>query len=217
MTIIADALQREHDGLADRMVVWDNHKVDLQPLVDKLAPLSIVVGFPDSLDFQAVGDRNVFLTFLRELRKLGYKPDSNAPETKQPIWSSFFNSPRYPIRIWLHFTSTVCRRVKVGQKTELVDVFEVVCDDSVTMAEFETHEDAAPSAEPTPAGEDALNEVDDIEGRYNHLQVIGHSHYFGADEALIRANWHDDETGDDVMATTEVTHSLFEGGFASIA
>jgi hypothetical protein len=33
------------------------------------------------------------------------------------------------VRIWLAFSSTVCRRVKIGTKTVEQDVYETVCDE----------------------------------------------------------------------------------------
>jgi hypothetical protein len=60
------------------------------------------------------------------LRKNGFVPYSNPQDTKLTAFSTWFEKEGY-CRIWFNFTSTVCRRVKVGTKMQEVDVYEIQC------------------------------------------------------------------------------------------
>ena len=62
---------------------------------------------------------------FRAFRKLGYEPTSR-PDTKpQSTFSCYFNREG-SCDFYLYFTSTICKRVKIGTKTVEQDIYEVV-------------------------------------------------------------------------------------------
>ncbi|HEY4365880.1 MAG TPA: hypothetical protein VGN07_01490 [Steroidobacteraceae bacterium] len=78
------------------------------------------------------GDKHKFLAFVRCLRKHGFKVD---PIEKGATGFTQFCRELENLPIYVQFSSTVCRRVKVGTKTIEQDVFETVCDELMPYGE----------------------------------------------------------------------------------
>lgn len=85
-----------------------------------------------SVDISIAGDHNVFKGLFSALRKLNYKPAFPPQEEKFAAWSGFFHSedPANPVSVWVTFSSTKCKRVKVGEETITRDLYEIVCDET---------------------------------------------------------------------------------------
>lgn len=62
------------------------------------------------------------------LRRAGYSTDSR-PKAGDSTFSAFWSAPDDLSRVWLNFSSTVCKRVKVGTKMVEVAVYETVCEE----------------------------------------------------------------------------------------
>lgn len=109
---------------------------DLERFKPNIFPLE------DSLDVTITGDVHVLTETMRILYRHGLTEPTSKPVAKQPSYSAYFNQKGYDgntPRVWLSFSSSVCRRVKVGTKTIEQDVYEVVCGETIV-------EDAAPSS-----------------------------------------------------------------------
>lgn len=78
------------------------------------------------------GDKHKFLAFVRCLRKHDFKVN---PIAKGATGFSQFNHEMDDLPMYVSFSSTVCRRVKVGTKTVEQDVFETVCDELMPYGE----------------------------------------------------------------------------------
>jgi len=72
------------------------------------------------------GDKAMVKLIWNKLRTVGYVTELN-PAENEVNFSGWWYMDDQP-RIWLSFSSTVCKRVKVGTKTQVIDVFEVVCE-----------------------------------------------------------------------------------------
>ena len=92
------------------------------------------------------GDKELFTKVIRALRTTGWRTMDPMPDANQPSWSSDFHLFRYPegspdgeevsgVEIFLSFSSTVCRRVKIGTKMQEVDIYETVCSDDPESSE----------------------------------------------------------------------------------
>lgn len=71
------------------------------------------------------GDGSRLSEVWKALREAGYKPD-NRPKKGDSTFYTHWRLEDCAI-IWLNFSSSVCRRVKVGTKMVEQDVFEVQC------------------------------------------------------------------------------------------
>jgi hypothetical protein len=81
----------------------------------------------EDVNFYVSGGADVLKEIFRTFRKLGYEPSSR-PDTKpQTQFTCYFRQDGKPT-FYLSFSSTLCRRVKVGTKMQEVDVYETVCE-----------------------------------------------------------------------------------------
>lgn len=76
------------------------------------------------------GDKRKLETAFRILRGAGFTFSSaERPKKGNSQWFSFFNHPECETALFFQFTSSVCRRVKVGTKMVEQDVYETQCGD----------------------------------------------------------------------------------------
>ena len=79
-----------------------------------------------TLDLSYSGDKFVLQGIFKALRTLGYQTDKR-PEENASDFRSYWRHPESDMRIYLAFSSTVCKRIKVGTKMVEQDVYETVC------------------------------------------------------------------------------------------
>lgn len=81
-----------------------------------------------SLDIRIATDKATLNAIVQVLRKQGFSPDSR-PSEGDTTWSSYWSHQVTAANIWFSFSSTECKRVKVG--TEMVEqtVYETQCAD----------------------------------------------------------------------------------------
>lgn len=80
----------------------------------------------NSVDISVSGGKDVLNTVFGILRKHKFSPDKR-PDKPEPTFSTHFNHDT-GARLWLSFSSTLCKRVKVGTKTVEQDIYEVQCE-----------------------------------------------------------------------------------------
>lgn len=83
------------------------------------------------LSFSGTGDR--FAEVWAELRRHSFEPNYR-PKKGDIEYNGHFTRPGYA-KIHLYFTSTQCKRVKVGTKTVEQDVYETQCGDPLPEVE----------------------------------------------------------------------------------
>jgi len=81
----------------------------------------------EEVNFYASGKADVLKEIFRAFRKLGYEPSSRPEAKPQSNFTCYFSRDGRPT-FYLSFSSTLCRRVKVGTKMQEVDVYETVCE-----------------------------------------------------------------------------------------
>ena len=128
--LVENALDAELLSLNQRRELWRTHRERFLPAVAALKQLGADITFPNSLDARLSGDRHLFAAVVRALRTRGFTTTQPPPEKGQGYWSAFFELPEVSdLRIWLSFSSTVCRQVQVGTKMVEQPIFETVCDE----------------------------------------------------------------------------------------
>ncbi len=86
----------------------------------------------ESFDISYAGDKHVFTAACIELHKLGYRPASKPNKAKPEAyfttwWHHKEHRDLHPA-LYIRFSSTSCTRIKVGSKTQVVDIYETVCE-----------------------------------------------------------------------------------------
>jgi hypothetical protein len=125
-------LVKQHEK---RLAYIDRQMAILGPLLDdveKLNPTHIYVD-EGCANISLTGDKHVLAAAFKALRARGLNTSSR-PEKGQSTYSAFFHPEGDSLNdcmVWLSFSSTQCRRVKVGTRTKTVeeDVYETVCDE----------------------------------------------------------------------------------------
>ncbi len=80
-----------------------------------------------SLNISVHGDKHVLTAAFSGLRKLGYNPGTR-PEANQVSYYARFDIESGACPVYLNFSSTSCRRVKIGTEMKSMDVYETVCE-----------------------------------------------------------------------------------------
>ena len=125
-------LQESKEQLAAKINFFEKYKDDMELLMVSLEPLG--TSFIDTklnhndVDISVTGTRTTMNTLVGTLRKLGYVAN-RTPVEGDTSYCTYFYQGDTDFRVWVNFTSTVCRRVKIGTEMREVDVYEVQCDD----------------------------------------------------------------------------------------
>lgn len=108
------------------------HMDEYQEILDglKKAPVTYIDLENDYIYLSVTGTRQDLSAAFAALRQRGFVPDSR-PTAKDTSFNTFFRHKKKDIKVLLAFSSTSCRRVKIGTRIQEVDVYEVVCDEVV--------------------------------------------------------------------------------------
>ena len=103
-------------------------------MVRAFQKLNATFYFPITLDVSISGDKHTLAAAVRIFRTHGFSTTSEPPKKGDSTWNAFYSKSGCDLRWWFRFSSSVCRRVKVGTRTVEQDVYETVCDET-TMPE----------------------------------------------------------------------------------
>jgi|PlaIllAssembly_1097288.scaffolds.fasta_scaffold55737_3 hypothetical protein len=134
MTSIDKDLAAAARRLADRMEWWSTNRVILGGVLEAVEELGgVCEASTTTLDVSVAGNRAKLLELYRKLGELGYRRDSveEIPEKATSI-SGYWSADGKP-RLWVYFTSTVCRRVPVRTEMQEVTVYDIVCNEEETQ------------------------------------------------------------------------------------
>jgi hypothetical protein len=138
-----DKIKEQHDAIAARARRWIEVREELLPFCKDMVLLGADVSV-DSMDinFRLSGDKDKFLKLVRLHRRHGFRPTIPEKGETEATW----RVNKDQVSFWIHFASTVCRRVQVGTKTQEVPVYETQCDTFVpTQQEIEASDYSTPS------------------------------------------------------------------------
>lgn len=122
-------LIREQLAIAERREAWILNKDHLAPIVNVMRKLGAEVQLHDCLHVSLTGDAKKLAGAVRALRVSAYSSRADRPVKGDTTWNAFFDRDGSTMRIFLRFTSSVCRLVKTGVKMVEQPVYETVCDD----------------------------------------------------------------------------------------
>jgi hypothetical protein len=106
---------------------WDSIKDLYRPIVRAIQKLEIEPRLSNDIDVNFTGDAHKLAAVVRILRTNGFSTTYAPPEAGKSEWYAYYSHPKVDVKVWLHFTSSVCRRVKIGTKMVEQDIYETVC------------------------------------------------------------------------------------------
>ncbi len=123
------SLAEQSLALAKQRQQWNAIKDFYRPIINALQRLGIDVRLTNAIDVTFAGDAHKLASVVRILRTSGFSTEAAKPKQGDTSWYAYYTHPDCGVMVWLYFTSSVCRRVKVGTKMVEQDVFETQCGD----------------------------------------------------------------------------------------
>jgi hypothetical protein len=80
-----------------------------------------------SLGIHFAGTKHELEAVWGTLRRFGFEPPEHRPKAKDSSYNGLFIRETDNCKVYLFFSSTVCRQVKVGMKMVEQPVYETVC------------------------------------------------------------------------------------------
>lgn len=130
-------IQEQALNLAKLKARWNGCRSILDPVVNALVRLGIEPSMDSMLNVCFSGDAKKLAAVVRILRTSGWSTSSTKPKKGDTSWFARFIHAETQMTIWFNFTSSVCRRVKVGTRMEEVAIYETQCGD-ITDVKDET-------------------------------------------------------------------------------
>lgn len=86
--------------------------------------------YAEDIEISFSGKATDLQEFWRRMRLLGYKPSIRPSNSELMTYFGAFWTKEGYARVWMYFTSSVCKRVKIGEETvtETRDVYEIRCE-----------------------------------------------------------------------------------------
>ncbi len=111
--------------------LFKEHEADITEVVEEIdlskASSARMDCDTEDVNFYVSGKTDVLKEVFRTFRKLGYEPSSRPEAKPQSNFTCYFHKDGKPT-FYLSFSSTLCKRVKVGTKMQEVDIYETVCE-----------------------------------------------------------------------------------------
>ena len=76
------------------------------------------------------GDKQRLQSVWQIMRYAGFEFEGRRPAKGDSTACGRWKHPECSTALWMHFTSTVCRRVKVGTRLVEQDIYETICGDA---------------------------------------------------------------------------------------
>lgn len=135
-SIIDIAIAEQAVDLAKQRLLWANDKHLFLAPVNALRKEGGELRFDSgTIYLNATGDQHKLAAIMRILRCSGFTFNSPRPNKGDTSWNSHFHIDGATINIFFMFSSSVCKRVKVGTRMQEVDVYETQCDDIASAIE----------------------------------------------------------------------------------
>lgn len=119
---LADARQSQIDLEA----YHEKHGDLFDILLDGMSGVVNVTPYSFDLTVSIAGDKHTLEAAWGRLRQAGFSAPTSRPKENDPTWAGRFEHKSGAV-FYMSFTSSLCRRVKIGTKTVEQDVYETVC------------------------------------------------------------------------------------------
>lgn len=123
------SLAEESIAIAKKRQKWNAIRDFYRPVINALQRLGLEPRLSNEVDVSFAGDARKLAAVVRILRTSGFDTTAERPKPGSNTWYAYYEHPDCSTKIWLNFTSSVCRRVKIGTKMVEQDVYEVQCGD----------------------------------------------------------------------------------------
>ena len=121
-----DDAEKAHVELKEK---WATDRRIFDPIVERLEILGIEPRFDASyLNIPFTGNAEKLAHVVRILRTAGFATKSDRPKLGDYGWYAFFDKSETNTHVFLSFTSSVCKRKKVGTVMVEQPVYETVCE-----------------------------------------------------------------------------------------
>lgn len=117
-------------AIAKDRLQWNSCKDFFSPLCNALQQLGAEPYFNGGTIYVSMtGDKDKLTRAFRIFRTADMTFSAERPKKGDSEWRAAFRHASQSVYVYFQFTSSVCRRVKVGTKTVEQDVFETQCGD----------------------------------------------------------------------------------------
>lgn len=117
-------------ALAKDRLQWSTCKDFFGPVVNALQRIGAEPYLSGGTIYVSMtGDKEKLTQAFRIFRTVGMEFTGDRPKKGDSSWHSSFRHPSQSVSVFFQFTSSVCRRIKVGTKTVEQDVYETKCGD----------------------------------------------------------------------------------------
>ncbi|MCK4900200.1 MAG: hypothetical protein KAS38_15575 [Anaerolineales bacterium] len=130
LDIIEADIKSDKKYYRDKRQYFEDHREDVLTVATELKLGNALIraqSTADSIDLHISGTAQELKQCFRAFRTLGYAPSSRPTETKLASFTCMFTHPDKKVQFWINFTSTVCKRVKIGTEMIESNVYETVC------------------------------------------------------------------------------------------
>lgn len=125
------SLRREKQDCKKRRQFFKANEADIASVINEINLGTASSGRIDcdteDINFYVSGSVATMKEIFRGFRKLGYEPSKRPTVKPESNFTCYFSQTDKPT-FYLSFSSTVCKRVKVGTETIERDIYEVVCE-----------------------------------------------------------------------------------------
>lgn len=122
---MASNVERTAEKVKDRAALFDKITEAMPP--DALYSVTVDEW---GTNYYVSGDVHDLAGAIRALRVNGFKSDAKPPTKNDASWSAYYHDEKQS-NVSLHFTSKICKRVKIGTRMVEQDVYETVCESTV--------------------------------------------------------------------------------------
>lgn len=105
-----------------------HHIKEVATALKKLEIQSAKLDNYNTVDLNITGDKHVLLAIFSAFRKMGYEPSARPSDKPTATFSCYWSRDGQELRFWTLFSSTKCTRVKVGEETRTIPIYETQCE-----------------------------------------------------------------------------------------
>ena len=127
-------LKSDKEYYRNKREYYRTHKEAIKQLASELTLLlpkdTPVTGACDgyNITVRVAGGPAELKSIFRAFRKLGYDPSARPGIKPEESFSSYFRREEGGPEFYLYFSSTICKRIKIGSKMVEQAVYETVCE-----------------------------------------------------------------------------------------
>ena len=134
MGIIDNKLNKKAEELKEQQEWWEQNRHHYENVIEIIHDWGgDAVLWNCSIDINMTGGKRELTGLFRTLRRAGFKPNRR-PAANDTSFTTFWGHSDPGVKeVWVNFTSSVCKRVRVGTEMKEVPVYEVQCSEPMEV------------------------------------------------------------------------------------